>query len=439
MTRRSVVPALFLLAGVAGSASAQTRLTLADAISMARTRNVDARIATESRGEAEARVAQATSWYWPRVDFTESWQRGDQPVFVFSSLLSQRRFTAADFDVERLNYPDPINNFRSGFLVEQLIFDGGAVRANVRAAQLGRDAAQIMASQVERDLAVATTEAFGRVLMADAAKRAAHSAVAAAESDLQRARARRDAGVVTEADVLALEVHLAQMRAREIGAAGDETVARTRLNQVIGAPLDENYQLDPSPAAPDAGTDTAALEREAISTRPEIRLVEIQQAVAKAAISGARAAFLPSVGFQGGWEWNGAEFGSRESSWIVGTQIRFNVFRGLADRARLAEAEHTLAKRGLEREKAETNVRLDVRTAVARLEAARAREAVGRAALAQAREAQRILRDRYDSGLIGVADLLQAAQATLQAESQDIASRIDVLTQAAALERALGR
>jgi outer membrane protein TolC len=439
MNRRSVLAALILLVGVAGNTSAQTRLTLADAVTMARTRNVDARIAAESVGEADARVAQATAWYWPRVDFTESWQRGNQPVFVFSSLLSQRRFTAADFDLDNLNYPDPVNNFRSGFLVEQLVFDGGAVRANARAARLGRDAARVMASQVERDLAVAATEAFGRVLMADAAKRAARSAVAAAESDLQRAQARRAAGVVTDADVLAIEVHLARMRAQEIGAAGDETVARTRLNQVIGAPLDERYELDASPAAPDAGTDAAALEREAISARPEIRLAEIQQDVAKTAVSGARAAFLPSVGFQGGWEWNGAEFGTRESSWIVGTQVRFNVFRGFADRARLAEAEHTLARRGLEREKAETNIRLDVRTALARLEAARAREAVGRAALAQAQAAQRILRDRYESGLVGVADLLQAAQATLQAEAQDIASRVDVLTQAAALERALGR
>lgn len=439
MTRRSVAAALVLLAGGAGPAPAQTRLSLPDAIALARSRNVEARIAAEARREAEARVGQATAWYWPRVDFTESWQRGDQPVFVFSSLLSQRRFTAADFDVDRLNYPDPVNNFRSGVTVEQLVFDGGAVRANARAARLGRDAAQVMATQVERDLAVATTEAFGSVLMAEAARRAAHSAVEAAESDLRRAQARRDAGVVTNADVLVIEVHLAQMRAQEITAAGDERVARTRLNQVIGASLDDSFELDPSPPAPDAGADTASLESQAIAGRPEIRLAEIQEAVAKTGVSGARAAFLPSVGVQGGWEWNGAEFGSRESAWIVGTQVRVNLFRGFADRARMAEATHTLARRTLEREKAETNVRLDVRSALARLEAARAREVVGRAALAQARETQRILRDRYESGLVGVTDLLQAAQATVQAEARDTASRVDVLIQAAALERALGR
>jgi hypothetical protein len=41
--------------------------------------------------EAARRVTRARAGYWPRVDVTESWQRGDQPVFVFSALLAQRR------------------------------------------------------------------------------------------------------------------------------------------------------------------------------------------------------------------------------------------------------------------------------------------------------------------------------------------------------------
>ena len=52
---------------------------------------------------------------------------------------------------------------------------------------------------------------------------------------------------------------------------------------------------------------------------------------------GARQAFLPQVGWQGGYEWNGADFTDRAGGWIVGAEVRVNVFRGLADRARAAE------------------------------------------------------------------------------------------------------
>jgi outer membrane protein TolC len=80
-----------------------------------------------------------------------------------------------------------------------------------------------------------------------------------------------------------------------------------------------------------------------------------------------------------------------------------------------------------------------VYTAVARLDAARAREAVGRAAVAQARESRRIIRDRYEAGLTDVASLLRATDAVVQADTQQTAARVAVLTETAALDRALGR
>jgi outer membrane protein TolC len=419
-------------------AAAQSRLTLQDAIARARAGNPDARIAQVAEREAAARLEQARAWFFPRVDFTESWQRGDHPVFVFSSLLAQRQFTADRFAIEELNNPDALNNFRSAFLAQQLIFDGGSVRAGVRQARLGVEAAAISRTQVEQDLAVTATEAFGQILQAAAARRAAAGAVAAAEQDLARTRHRRDAGVVTDADVLALEAHLARRREAEVTATGHERVARTRLNQVMGEPLDARFELDDA-ATPVTTVNPAAFEQEALGNRPEVKLARIQEALAEAAVGGARARFLPQVAAQGGYEWNGGTFGSREGAWIVGTEVRLSLFHGFGDRARLDEARHTLARRALEREKAETSVRLDVQNAVSRLETAQAREAVGRAAEAQAREAQRIVRDRYEGGLAEVTALLQAAEAVQAAEAQAIAARVDVLLQAAALERAVGR
>jgi len=65
------------------------------------------------------------------VSFVESWQRGNQPVFVFSSLLSARQFGAANFAVDALNYPDANGFFHASLGVEQLLFDGGRQRSAV--------------------------------------------------------------------------------------------------------------------------------------------------------------------------------------------------------------------------------------------------------------------------------------------------------------------
>jgi outer membrane protein TolC len=64
---------------------------------------------------------------------------------------------------------------------------------------------------------------------------------------------------------------------------------------------------------------------------------------------------------------------------------------------------------------------------------------VARAALAQARESHRIIRDRYEAGLADIAALLRAAEAMAQADSQVSAADAAVLTTHAALEQALGR
>ena len=113
--------------------------------------------------------------------------------------------------------------------------------------------------------------------------------------------------------------------------------------------------------------------------------------------------------------------------------------RDLAAQARRAEAADRAARHALERDKAETAARVDVHVAVARLDAARASEAVGRDAVAQAHESRRIIRDRYEAGLTDVTSLLRSAEAEARAEAQQVAAQVAVVTASADLQRALGR
>jgi outer membrane protein TolC len=436
------VPATYLLLiafGLAVPAAAQTQLTLADAVARARAQNPDAGSSAAAEREAAQRVTQARAGYWPRVEVAESWQRGNQPVFVFSSLLARRQFTAADFALGALNNPEALDNFRAAVTVEQALFDGVA-RANITVARIGYEMAGATRLGVDHDLAASATAAYGRVLAAAGARRSADAAVETARADRELAGNRRDAGLVTDADVLQIDVHLSRTREQQIVAASEERIARARLNQLMGAPLGEAFLLERAPVTTiiDA-IDLAALEAEAIKARPDVTLAALQEQLDRARQTAARAAFFPHVSAQGGWELNGGAWNSRASGWIVGAAARVNLFNGFADKARLAEAADRAAQRALERDKAETAARLDVHVAVARLDAARASEAVGRDAVAQARDSRRIIRDRYEAGLTDVASLLRSAEAVAQADAQQVAAQVAVLTASADLRRALGR
>jgi outer membrane protein TolC len=423
--------------GTAAHVGAQTMLTLDEAMARARAGTPAARATAAAVAEATARIEQARSRFFPRVEVSESVQRGNQPVYVFSTLLSQRRFTAANFDILNLNQPAPETNIRTAVAINQHVYDA-ATPLTVRAAELRRDLAALDHTKGAQDLAFNAARAFVRVLQLESAERANVAAVAAADSDLERTRRRRDVGLVTDADVLAIEVHLADVRQRQIATEGDLAVARLELAEALGTPLDQSFVLvKPAPLAapPEAGS----LGRGALDARPEARQAELRLRLAENGRRLARSAFLPRFGVEAAWEFNGSTWTERRSGWIVGGTVAVNVFNGFADRARLTEAHEAESRAAAEREQVERRIDVEIRGAEARVTAARARETAGRAALTQARESQRIVRDRYDAGLATVTDVLRAGEAVLDAEARATAAETNVILETVALNRAVGR
>ena len=436
--RGSLAVAVFLsFAAVPATIGAQDRLTLRDAIARAREGNPGMAAGRALEGEADARVRQATAGYLPRLTLSETWQRGNLPVYVFSALLSQRRFSQSNFAIDALNRPAPHANFRGAVTVDQALFDPD-VRFDVNSARLERTLAGEAFHSTSRDLALEVTRRFGDVLVTRAVLDAARAAAAAAAEDLRRARDRHAAGMVTEADVLSVEVHAARTEAQTADAEGRARIAAAELNRVMGAPLDHQFEPEPPTPAVAPATPMGVLESRALEARSDVRAARLREQLATLRRSQAQAMWLPRVGWEGSYEWNGGDFGDRAGGWLVGADIRLNLFRGFADRARLAEARHAVSRARADVEAAESAARLEVRSAYLRLEAARTRERVGAAALARARESRRILRDRYEQGLAGVGDVLRASQDVLDTELLLIAARVDAVVEGAALERAAG-
>jgi outer membrane protein len=423
--------------------SAQEPVTLDRALSAALAHNASLRASRAGVDEAAARVTETRSGLFPRVSVTESWQRGDQPVFVFSSLLSARQFAAPNFAIDALNHPDPIGFFRTTAGVEQLLFDGGRQRASATAASLRRDIASASSDEAAAAIAVATTNAFGRIVTAQAARRAADAAMTTAREDLARAERRRDAGMATDAEVLALVVHVAELRQRIIQYDGDAGVASAELNQLMGDPVERDVTVI-EPASADVKDavgerDVSALLAEADAARPELKRAAAAERVADAGRRQAQAGLIPQVAAQAAFDLSGTQFNDRASSWMVGGELRWSFSAGGAEQAALKAAAAATARAHAESDDAHASVHVEVVTALRRLESAAAREAAGRAAVEQARESERITRDRFDAGLASVSDLLRASAAVIDAAANRIAALVDTLSAAAMLRRALGR
>src|SRR5450759_1826192 len=270
---------------------AQGPLSLREAVRLAIRENASVAGTTAGARASEARITQARGGMLPKINYSESFARSDNPVFVFSSLLTQHQFGVENFAIGPLNRPDFLNNFQSQVTVDQPIYDAGQTRNAVKSAEL----AQKMTGEEQRRvkmevISLAARTYYGAVLAAENLK-AATQAVGSAEADLKRAESVRAAGMSTDVDVLSIRVNLAAVTEQRIDRAADVDVAKSALNDALGLPLDTPHTLTTALAAlvlPDLALD--GLERAASTGRPEARQTHLAIGMAQTVADGARSA-----------------------------------------------------------------------------------------------------------------------------------------------------
>jgi outer membrane protein TolC len=432
---------LLSLFSLAAAVVAQEPLSLGDAVKLAMTHNQAIAAASAGSRAAEAHTTEVRGRRLPKLNYSESFTRSNNPVFVFSSLLTQHQFTADNFQLGPLNRPDPLNNFQSQLILEQTVYDGGRTREAMRSAALALEISSEEGRRARMEVLAGVARAYYGVLLAEANLKAAQEALRSVDADLKRAKTIRTAGMSTDVDVLSIRVHVAQVDEQRIRRAADVDVARAALNDALGLPLDSSHSLTTAMKAADL-PDTAleAYEDAGATERPEAREVKLAASLAETQIGSARSALLPQVGVRAAFEADRQSFADRGgTNWLAGISLEWSVFNGGSDRARIDAATENLRRARAEQSLADSSIRLQVRRAYADLRAAQQRIEVAQAAAAEAQESLRITQNRYAAGLANVTDLLRNETAVLESRTRYLAAVHDQRMAAVGLEVAAGR
>ena len=218
-------------------------LALKDAVRLALDKNKSVEASVAARNAAETRISQARSGRLPKVNYSESWTRSDNPVFVFSSLLTQHQFGTENFQIGPLNRPDFLNNFQSQLTADQVLYGAGQTKHAIRSAELTKDIASEDGRRTQMEVIAGVIRAYYDALLSADQLTATAQAMRSAEADLARAETIRSAGMSTDVDALSIRVHLASVREQQIRREADVEVARAALNDAIGLPLDTPHAL----------------------------------------------------------------------------------------------------------------------------------------------------------------------------------------------------
>jgi outer membrane protein TolC len=161
---------------------------------------------------------------------------------------------------------------------------------------------------------------------------------------------------------------------------------------------------------------------------------------ANADVQRSRALYLPRLNGFGRLDWNtaGTPFGGK-TAWTVGVMLSWSPFAGASELAELKAAGGRKLSAAAMAEAAEARAAFDVARTSDAVRLTLARLAIAERAVAQAREAHRIVARKYDGGLATVTELFDAAAVETASELGFSAARHDVVVAFADWRRAEGR
>ncbi|MGE0407062.1 MAG: TolC family protein, partial [Candidatus Korobacteraceae bacterium] len=419
---------------------AQTPITLSDAVAMALEKNPAHRQAYAARLVAAAAVRESRATLFPRLAFSQSGTRSNDPVFVFGARLRQQRFTMADFALNRLNRPVPIGDFSSRFSAQWTIFDSFQNLRQVRLARLAEQSAGHALERADQEVVYRVTEAYYALLLAAKKVELAEASLKTAESVQERSSAMVETGMRVESDLLSARTATAVRRQDLVQARNDLAVAEAALALALG--LSPEEQLRPAEALEEAHSFAGSLqelEQSALENRPELKQARTELTAQQTGITMAKSAFGPKVNAFGSWQtnspslsWNGG------NNWTAGVEVQIDLFDGGSRRARLARIRASADQATAAAVGVQDSIRLQVRRAYYDLDTARQQVEISRTAIAEARESLRIHQDRYESGLTTLTELLRAEEAADRAQTDYWDAVYRAHTSSARLELASG-
>jgi outer membrane protein TolC len=395
-------------------------LTLQQAVNVALEKNPLRKAAMAETKVASADVREARSFLMPRLTFSETATRGNDPVYVFGSKLRQQRFTTGDFALNKLNTPLPFGNFTTRFGGSWNLFDSFASWHGVNRAKQMSQAAGHQLERTDQEIVFRVVEAYYGVLLAAKQLDVAEQSAKTAQAIMDRSQARFESGLVVESDFLSAKVRMAARQQELIRARNNVDLARAQLNTAMGTAMDSQFQPSealaertlPIPALPEA-------EKQALANRPDLKRIAAEEAAQRQSVSIAKSSFGPRVNAFAGWEMDNPTFvaGGGGNNWLGGIEVQFDIFQGGARRAELSRQRALEERVAAMKQAASDGVRLEVRRAYYDVDASRQQVEVARAVIAQAQESLRINQDRYDSGLSTITDLLGTEEAIRRSQT----------------------
>lgn len=408
----------FLLAPALATQARGEPLSRAEAVRVALEKNPEVRRAQAEQRRLRGLVREARADALPDVAFLGSALRYRDP-----SLLNSSSFDAFPAELRDSLRPIPANLFEGMGTLRQTLWSFKLGHA-IAAARLGASYGEEDLRRSRQAVALSAMRAYDTYLLALERVRVAENTVRQKERHLEVARHRREAGVVTDLDVLRTQVDLENNRALLLRLGGQAELSRGALNAAMLRPIDAAVEpTDRLEYRPWSVPLDEAVEK-AWADRPEARAVVLAERIRDRLVGVARGESRPSLELNGAWGFSVREpsnfFDGDFARWSASVTLRVPVFDGLRTAARVAQARAERDKAAQDRLALENQIRLEAKDAVDRLRVAGSVLEAAELNLTQAQKALEMTEANYRHGAATTLDVVDAQAALAFADSNRV-------------------
>lgn len=376
--------------------------------------------ARSAAAQAEAKRAA----YYPQLDLSASATRGAQSP-----------------DGREVS---PLSTWGPAASLSYLLLDFGGRAANAADARHALLAADWSHEATIQAVVLAVQETYFGYQNAKAQTEAARAAVRQAETALDVARGRHDAGVATIADVLQARTALSQARFNLAGAEGQVLTLRGALATAMGLPADLPFDVGSLPGQPPleaAATAVEPLIAGALRRRPDLNASRELAEKAAAKVRSVRSEGLPVLSLAASASrafYHPELFDRYRDNWSARVLVSYPLFSGFSNTFNIRKAREDEGVSRAQTEAIEQQVVLQVWTAYYRLQTAVQQVHAARDLLSSAEQSEQVALARYKEGVGTILDLLTAESALARAHAQEIQARADFFIAAARLAQSVG-
>lgn len=397
---------------VSGTLNAQTpikKLQLNEAIQLAEANNKTLKESGLNSSIASEKYKQSSAMFMPQVDLSYSALFTDNPLNAFGFNLQQGTVTAADFDPSKLNNPSLTKDFGSKIEVMQPLINPDLFYQR-KAAKKGKEIAELQKMRTSEYVAFQVKQTYMELALAYDAKEVIGRALATSAEGLKRAQSFYDEGLIQRTDLLDAQIFNSKLETDLSQATNSIQDISDRLSLVMGTETGIQYTIDKV-------TETAEADFSYNDHRTDFvamnKAIEAQTMMKQAS----KMNFLPKLNAFGSYQYNDSKFAQfNKGSYLVGIKLSWNIFNGMRDKRSINISNYEIQKLNTQLSQQKDEAKAELMKSTRALETLSKETVNNQLMVEQAREALRILQDRYSEGLVSTTDLLRSQTQLAQTE-----------------------